>query len=68
MAHTHQVTATVTAIDIGHHTATLQFPDGQTHTIAVRHDIDLTQRKVGEKVVIRTTDAIAIHVEKAQKP
>ena len=68
MANTHQVTATVTAIDVGHHTATLQFPDGQSHTIPVRHDIDLTQRKVGEKVTIRTTDAIAIHVEKAQKP
>ena len=68
MAKTRQVTATVTAIDVGHHTATLQFPDGQTHTINVRHDVDLTQRKVGEKVTLRTTDAIAVHVEKAQKP
>jgi hypothetical protein len=64
MANTKQVTATVTAIDLGHHTATLQFPDGSTHKIAVRHDIDLSKRRVGEKVVIRTTDAIALKVEK----
>ena len=43
----------------------LEFPDGKTHTIAVRHDIDLTEHKAGEKVVIRTTDIIALRVEKA---
>lgn len=67
MAATTQLTATVTAIDLGHHTATLQFPDGQTRTIAVRHDIDLTKRKVGEKVVIRMTTAMALRVDKPQQ-
>lgn len=64
VASTVQVTATVTAIDVKAHKATLQFPDGSTRTVAVRQDVDLTQRKVGEQVVIRTTQAVAISVEK----
>ena len=64
MAATVEVVATVTAIDLGHHKATLTFPDGTTRTVAVRHDVDLTKRKVGEKVVIRKTEAMAISVEK----
>jgi len=64
VASTMQVTATVTAIDLKKHKATLQFADGTTHTVAVRPDVDLTKRKVGEQVVIRTTDAFAISVEK----
>ena len=64
VANTVQVTAKVTAIDLKHHKATLQFPDGTTRTVAVRKDVDLTQRKVGEKVAIRTTEAVAISVEK----
>jgi hypothetical protein len=64
VADTVQVTATVTAIDLKAHKATLQFTDGTTRTIAVRKDVDLTQRKVGEQVVIRSTEALAISVEK----
>ncbi len=64
MAHTVQVTATVTAIDLKEHKATLQFPDGTTKTFKVRPDVDLTQRKVGEQVVLRYTAALAISVEK----
>lgn len=64
VASTVQITATVTAIDLKKHKAALQFPDGTTHTVAVRPDVDLTQRKVGEQVVIRTTGALAISVEK----
>ena len=64
MAETTQVTAKVTAIDAEHHKATLQFEDGTTRTVAVRPDVDLSKRKVGEKVVIRTTEALAIPVEK----
>ena len=67
MAATVQVTATVTAIDLGHHKATLTFADGSTKTVAVRHDVDLTKRKVGEKVVIRKTEAMALSVEKPEK-
>lgn len=64
VAETAQVTATVTAIDLKKHKATLQFPDDTTRTIAVRKDVDLTQRKVGEKVVIRTTEVLALSVER----
>jgi translation elongation factor P/translation initiation factor 5A len=64
VAGTVQVTATVVAIDLKAHKATLQFPDGQTHTVAVRQDVDLTQRKVGENVTIRCTQSMAILVEK----
>jgi hypothetical protein len=64
MANTVQVIAKVTAIDLKRHKATLQFPDGTTKTVAVRKDVDLTQRKVGEEVVIRVTEAVAISVEK----
>jgi len=66
IANTVQVTATVAAIDLKHHKATLQFPDGSTRTVAVRPDVDLTRRKVGEAVVIRTTETLAILVEKPQ--
>jgi len=64
MANTVQVTAKVTAIDLKHHKATLQLPDGTSKTFPVRKDVDLTQRQVGEEVVIRTTEAVAISVEK----
>ena len=64
MANTVQVIAKVTAIDLKHHKATLRFPDGTTRTVEVREDVDLTQRQVGEEVVIRCTEALAISVEK----
>jgi hypothetical protein len=67
MASVKQVTATVIDIDLGHHTATLKFPDGETRMIQVRPDVDLTKRKVGEKVVIRKTNSMALKVEKPQK-
>lgn len=63
-AETVQVTATVTAIDLKNHKATLRFSDGSTKTIAVRQDVDLTKRKVGEKVVIRATEVLAVLIEK----
>jgi hypothetical protein len=59
-----QYTATVTAIDLDRHTATLQFPNGTSKTIAVRPDVDLGKRKVGEQVVIRAMEAMAISVQK----
>jgi hypothetical protein len=64
VAATTKVTAKVTAIDAEHHMATLQFEDGTTHTVAVRPDVDLSKRKVGDKVVIRKTEALAIRVAK----
>jgi hypothetical protein len=63
MADTTQVTAKVTAIDLQHRQATLQFEDGSSRTVAVRPDVDLEKRKVGDKVVIRITEAVAVGVK-----
>ena len=64
MAQTVQITATVVAIDLEHHRATLEFPDGSKKTFPVRPDVDLTQRAVGQQVVIRATESVAISVQK----
>jgi len=64
MATTVQVTAKVKAIDLKRHKATLEFPDGTSKTFPVRADVDLTKRNVGEQVVIRSTEAAAVMVEK----
>jgi hypothetical protein len=64
VAETSRVTATVTAVDPTKHTATLQFEDGSTRTFPVRADVDLGKRKVGEKVVFRLTETVAISVAK----
>lgn len=59
-----QVIATVKAIDLKKHKATLLLSNGSTKTIAVRPDVDLTKRRIGEKVVIRITEVFAIRIEK----
>jgi hypothetical protein len=64
IADTVQVTAKITALNLEKHKATLEFADGSKKTVAVRPDVDLTQRKVGEEVVLRCTEAMAITVEK----
>jgi hypothetical protein len=64
MAETQHYTATVTAINLKRHQATLRFPDGSTRTFTVREDVDLTQRKVGEEVAFRVVVAVAIALEK----
>jgi hypothetical protein len=64
IAETTRVTAKVTAIDAAQHKATLQFEDGTTRTVAVRPDVDLSKRKVGDSVVIRITETLAIQVAK----
>lgn len=64
MAETQEYTATVTAINNRRREVTLQLPDDTTRTLTVRPDIDLSQRKVGEKVAVRVTVAVAISVEK----
>jgi hypothetical protein len=64
VAQTTQVTATVVSIDRTNRTATLRFDDGSTETFPVREDLNLSRRKVGERVVFRVTEMIAITVEK----
>jgi hypothetical protein len=64
VAETIQKTGNVIAIDAEKRTTTLQFEDGSTETLPVRGDIDLGKHKVGEQVVFRVTEMIAIWVEK----
>jgi len=64
MANTEEITARVQAIDVKHHKATLLFSDGTTKTFKVRPDVDLTKQTVGGDVVFRTTEAMAVSVEK----
>ena len=64
VAETVKVTATVTAIDQTNRTATVRFDDGTIETLPVRDDIDLSKRKVGEKVVFIVTQMVALSLEK----
>jgi hypothetical protein len=64
MANTVEVTAKVEALDLDRRKATLRFPDGTSQTFSVRKDVDMTKGKIGDDVVIRTTEALAISVEK----
>jgi hypothetical protein len=59
-----RATATVTAIDLEAHTASLEFADGGIKTVDVRPDIDLTKHEVGTKVVFEITRMVALSVEK----
>jgi hypothetical protein len=60
-----QVTGTVTTIDMAKRTATLKFEDGTTKTFPVRSDVDLGKLQVGDKVMFRVTEMIAISIGKA---
>ena len=64
MAGTSQITAKVVGLDRKNRKAMLQLPDGTTKTITVRPDVNLSGHTVGEEVVFRCTEAVAISVEK----
>jgi Cu/Ag efflux protein CusF len=64
ISNTQEVTAKVKSIDMEHQKATLVFPDGTSKTFKVRQDVDLTKYAAGDEVVFRTTEAMAISVEK----
>lgn len=62
-ANTVEMTGIVKAVDLAKHTATLQFEDGTSKTVAVRPDVTLNKNQIGQKVVFRMTSAMAITVE-----
>lgn len=64
VAQTTQVTGTITKLNAAKRTVTLRFEDGSTSTFPVRSDVDLQQRKIGEKVSFRVTEMVAIKVIK----
>ena len=64
-AETIQVTAKIVALDLEKHTTTLRFENGSTETFPARADVDLSRHQVGEQLLFRVTEMIAIWVEKA---
>ena len=62
LADTRELTAVVKAVDLVKHSATLEFADGSSRTVAVRPDVSLSSDAVGRHVVIRITNAIALAV------
>jgi hypothetical protein len=60
------LTATITAVNPEKQEVTLNVSDGRSGTIKVRKDIDLTQVKVGAKVIVRVSSALAVMPEKPQ--
>jgi hypothetical protein len=63
-ADTVQRIARVSAVDPKHHQATLDFLDGTSQRLNVRRDVNLQQVEPGEQVVIRTTSAVVLSLEK----
>ncbi len=63
VAEMYEIVASVKSIDSANRTAILQFSDGQTRTVHVRPDVDLSRYKVGDSVVIRVTSALSVLVE-----
>jgi hypothetical protein len=61
---TAQLTARVTAVDTAHRTVTLVGPAGNTQTLKVGPNVDLTKVQPGDNVVVRYTEALALLVEK----
>ena len=64
MAETQEYTATITGINLKRHQATLRFPDDSVRTFTARKDVDLGERKVGEKVKFRVTAVMALSIKK----
>ena len=63
VAEMYEIVASVKSIDSANRNAILQFTDGQTRTVHVRPDVDLSRYKVGDSVVIRVTSALSVLVE-----
>ena len=60
-----QYVGTVTAIDQKKRKVTLTFSDGSSAKFDVRSDIDLSKHHVGEKVLIRLTESLAVSMKKS---
>ena len=61
------VNATITAIDKKAKTATLKGEDGKSVTVTPRNPKNLEKVKVGDRLVITYTEAVAVKVEQAEK-
>jgi hypothetical protein len=59
--------ATIRALDRKNQTATLESPDGELMTMAVRNPAHFDVAEVGDLVEINYTEAVAISVEKSKR-
>jgi hypothetical protein len=66
VAETTQITGKIIAIDASKRTATLRFEEGNTQTLPIRDDVDLSLLQVGAQAVFRVTEMIALSIEKPQ--
>ena len=65
MVNTSEITAKVEAIDYKKRTVTLKGPEGNVRTFTVDKSVKkFSNVKVGDELVVRVTDALAIVVEK----
>jgi hypothetical protein len=64
MAETQQYTARIIAMDLKKRQVTLRFPEGSERTFAVRRDVNMDPRQVGELVAFKVAMAMAVSVEK----
>ena len=64
MTDTIETSVKVVGINKSTREARLQFSDGTVHPVTVRPDVDLNKVKVGDEVVIRSSEETAIHLEK----
>jgi len=56
-------TARVEALDLKKREAILRYEEGDTETVEVRKDVDMSRAHLGQEVLIRSTDSVAVHVE-----
>jgi len=57
-----EIKAVITAVDATTRMATLTFEDGTTDVFTVRPDVAISQKMVGQAIIIRLTDAVALSV------
>jgi hypothetical protein len=62
------MTATITAVDEHAQRVTVQGPRGGTRTLKVRDPEELEDAKVGDRVQVTYTEAVAVAVQKPEKP
>ena len=62
-AEQYEIVAKVKSIDTANRIAVLQFADGETRSVKVRPDVDLSKYKVGDSVVIRVTAMLSVLAE-----
>jgi hypothetical protein len=58
----------IRGVDRAKRTITLNEPAGGTRTIKLAPDVDVSELKKGDDVVVRYTDALALYVEKPEVP